>query len=35
VTAKVKTVVGAEYAAVFEDRKVLWQSEKGAAEKVK
>jgi hypothetical protein len=35
VTAKVKTIVGAAYAAVFEDGKVVWQNEKGAAEKVK
>jgi len=35
VTAKVKTGVGTEFAAVFEDGKVIWQSEKGAGEKVK
>ena len=35
VTGKVKTGLGTEFAAVFEDGKVLWQSEKGAAERVK
>lgn len=35
VSGKASSINGKEYAAAFEGSKVLWESEKGAADKVK